>query len=160
METLKKMIMVGRWGIMSIPLVEIKVDMIDPTLLYSTLMERSWPLWKVQRSPRHPKVLVDLVSKTLWWVLVVPLTGSPRMCAPFLATFTSYLTLLLAPLCISGLYLLLLHYLSCFTVQVTGVRICNDQSGSLFSCRLCMCVHVCFFFFAFVWAPLAYQISA
>lgn len=37
---------------MSIPLVEIKVDMIDPTVLYSTLMERSWPLF--EKCNAHP----------------------------------------------------------------------------------------------------------
>lgn len=31
---------------MSIPLVEIKVDTIDPKLLQSTLMARSWPLFE------------------------------------------------------------------------------------------------------------------
>lgn len=65
---------------MSIPLVKIKVDMIDPTFLYSTLIERSWPLFeKCSSAPRHPKVLGDLVSKSPWWVLVVLLTGSPHM---------------------------------------------------------------------------------
>ena len=92
MQKKKKKIIGRTWGIISIPLVEIKVDMMDPKLFLNGGKLAS--LWKVQRSPRHPKVLGDLVSKSLWWVLVVLLTGS-HVSAVF-SYFTSYLTLTLA----------------------------------------------------------------
>lgn len=71
---------------MSIPLAEIKEDLVDPKRLYSTLIERRQILFSffnyiflsVALTHRHPKVLSDLLSGTLWWVSVVLLTGSPR----------------------------------------------------------------------------------
>lgn len=71
-----------RWSIMSIPLVEIKVDRIDPALTHSTLTPGSRLLFE---TPRHPKVLGDLVSESQWWVFVLLLTASAHMCALFLA---------------------------------------------------------------------------
>lgn len=54
-ETLKKNDH-DRRSIMSIPLMEIKVDVIDPTLLYSTLIKGSQLLCKKQWcSPRHQR---------------------------------------------------------------------------------------------------------
>lgn len=67
---------------MSIPLMEIKVDIIDPTLTHSTLTQGSRLLFE---TPRHPKVLGDLVSNSQWWVFVLLLTASAHMCALFLA---------------------------------------------------------------------------
>ena len=70
--------------------------------------------------------------------------------------FTSYLTLalLLTALCISGLYLLLLHYLSRFTVQVTGVAYATISVLHLSAAAFCMyvgtCVCVCVCVFASV----------
>ena len=64
---------------MSIPLVEIKVHMIDLKLFFSTIIERNWPIFEKCRAHPDPQILGDLVSKSLWWVLVVHLTGLPCM---------------------------------------------------------------------------------
>lgn len=81
-EMLKKNDHADRWSVMSTPLMEIKVDIIDPTLPQPTFIKGSQLLFE---TPRHPKVLGDLVSKSQRWVFVLLLTASAHMCALFLA---------------------------------------------------------------------------
>lgn len=73
---------------MSIPLMEIKVDIIDPALAHSTLTQGSRLLFE---TPRHPKVLGDLVSESQWWFYTSFDSLGSHVRSVF-SCFTSYLS--------------------------------------------------------------------
>lgn len=129
---------------MSISLAEIKVKMIERKLLGSTLIERSWPTFEKLSSQPDPKVLNDLVSESLWWVLAVHLTGLPYLSAVFLASSlpkshaAAHFTLRFWPLPPT------LTFLSSFTArQVTGAASATISTAHSLNLPFSMCVEQC-----------------